>query len=79
MGSARIEPIGSFEVGSWQELKLIYKVGKFGIDDWGGISIGFRPHFDGSQLQKNNPDQEGYITVETSNKDPIEFEIETKD
>ena len=78
MGSASIEPKGSFEVGSWQEFKLIYKVGKFGIDDWGGIAIGLRPHFDGSKLQKNNPNQEGYITVETSNKDPIEFEIETR-
>jgi len=78
MGSARIEPKGSFEVGSWQEFKLIYQVGNFGIDDWGGISIGLRPHFDGSQLQKNNPNEEGYVTVETSNRDPIEFEIETR-
>ncbi len=78
MGSASIKPKGSFEVSSWQQFKLVYKVGKFGIDDWGGIAIGLRPHFDGSKLQKNNPDQEGYITVETSNKDPIEFEIETR-
>ena len=43
MGSAKIIPNGSFEAGSWQEFKLIYKVGKFGLDDWGGISVGLRP------------------------------------
>ena len=55
MGSATITPKGSFEAGSWQAFKLIYKVGKFGLDDWGGISIGLRPHFDGSKLQKTEP------------------------
>ena len=69
MGSATITPKGSFEAGSWQAFKLIYKVGKFGLDDWGGISIGLRPHFDGSKLQKTEPKKEGYITVETSNND----------
>ena len=78
MGSATITPKGSFEAGSWQAFKLIYKVGKFGLDDWGGISIGLRPHFDGSKLQKTEPKKEGYITVETSNNDPIEFEIESR-
>ncbi len=33
MGSAEIFPKGSFEVGSLQSFKLVYKAGKFGIDD----------------------------------------------
>ena len=33
MGSAKIIPKGTFEVGSWQSFKLTYSAGKFGIDD----------------------------------------------
>ena len=78
MGSAKITPKGSFEVGSMQSFQLIYTSGKFGIDDQGGLMIGLRPHFDGSKLQQDNPKAEGYITVESSKKIPIEFKIETR-
>ena len=73
MGSAKITPKGSFEVGSMQSFQLIYTSGKFGIDDQGGLMIGLRPHFDGSKLQQDNPKAEGYITVESSKKIPIPF------
>ena len=33
MGSAKISPKGSFEVGSMQSFQLIYTAGKFGIDE----------------------------------------------
>ena len=78
MGSAKITPKGSFEVGSMQSFQLIYTSGKFGIDDQGGLMIGLRPHFDGSKLQQDDPKAEGYITVESSKKIPIEFKIETR-
>ena len=78
MGSAKITPQGSFEVGSWQSFKIEYKAGKFGIDDQGGIMIGMRPHFDGSKLQNKNPKKEGYVTVETSTNIPVDFKIETR-
>ena len=78
MGSAKITPKGSFEVGSMQSFQLVYKAGKFGIDDQGGLMIGLRPHFDGSKMQQDDPKAEGYITVESSKKIPIEFKIETR-
>ena len=51
-----------------QSFKLIYKAGKFGIDDQGGFMVGLRPHFDGSKLQQHDPKAEGYVTVESSKK-----------
>ena len=78
MGSAEIVPKGSFEVSSMQSFKLIYKAGKFGIDDQGGFMVGLRPHFDGSKLQQHDPKAEGYITVESSKKIPIELKIEIR-
>ena len=33
-----------------QSFKLIYKAGKFGIDDQGGFMVGLRPHFGGGKL-----------------------------
>ncbi len=78
MGSAEIIPKGSFEVGSMQSFKLIYKAGKFGIDDQGGFMVGLRPHFDGSKLQQHDPGAEGYVTVESSKKIPIELKIEIR-
>ena len=78
MGSAEIIPKGSFEVGSMQSFKLIYKAGKFGIDDQGGFMVGLRPHFDGSKLQQHDPKAEGYVTVESSKKIPIELKIEIR-
>ena len=42
MGSATLSPQGSFAVDSFQTFKLIYTAGKFGIDDQGGLRVGFR-------------------------------------
>lgn len=78
MGSAKIIPKGTFEVGSWQSFKLTYSAGKFGIDDQGGLMIGLRPHYDGSKLQNSDPKLEGYVSVESSKDIPIEFKIEIR-
>ena len=67
MGTATIEPTGRFEAGSWQSFTLTYTAGKFGIDDQGGLRIGFRGHYDGSALQLDNPAEPGFTTVEASN------------
>ena len=41
MGSAKLEPCRTVEVDSYQTFKLTYTAGKFGIDDQGGLKIGF--------------------------------------
>ena len=39
MGSAVVEPSGSFEAGSYQEFTLTYTAGYFGIDDTGSLKV----------------------------------------
>ena len=51
MGSVTLSPTGQFQVGTYQTFTLTYTAGKFGIDDQGGLRIGFRGHFDGSPIQ----------------------------
>jgi len=78
MGSAVIEPEGRFEAGSWQSFTLTYTAGKFGIDDQGGLKIGFRGHFDGSGLQMDDAAAPGYTTLEASNGVPLQAVYETR-
>ena len=78
MGKAEISPTGKFEAGSWGSFTLVYTAGKFGIDDQGGIKIGLRGHFDGSQLQLDDPSAPGYTTVETSTGVPVEAVFEAR-
>ena len=42
MGTAVIEPAGSFEAGSFQSFNLTYTAGFFGIDDTGSIKVAHR-------------------------------------
>ena len=41
-GHVELEPRGAFEARSLQTFKLIYTVGRYGIDDTGGIRVVFR-------------------------------------
>lgn len=78
MGSAKLDPQGSFAVRSWQSFTLTYTAGTFGIDDQGGIKIGIRGHFDGSSLQTKEPGKPGYVTAVASNGAPLEIAIESR-
>ena len=78
MGAAKLEPCGTVEVDSYQTFKLTYTAGKFGIDDQGGLKIGFRGHFDGSPIQFEDPKAPGYTTVKASNGAKLEVSWETR-
>ena len=67
MGSAKLSPEGAFQIGSFQSFTLVYTAGKFGIDDQGGLRIGFRGHFDGSPIQFDDPKAPGYTSITASN------------
>ena len=43
-GHVELSPRGAFEVRSLQTFKLIYTVGRYGIDDTGSIRVVFRFH-----------------------------------
>ena len=78
MGTARLEPSGSFEAGSLQSFTLVYTAGRFGIDDTGSLKIGFRFATDFGPVQFTDPKAPGYTTVEASNGATLEAKWEFK-
>jgi hypothetical protein len=78
MGTARLDPSGSFEAGSVQSFTLIYTAGRFGIDDTGSLKIGFRFASDFGPVQFTDPAAPGYTTVEASNGATLETKWEFK-
>ena len=67
MGSADIDPRGSFEAGSFQSFTLTYTAGYFGIDDTGSIKIVHRFASDMGKPQFDDPAAPNYVTAEASN------------
>ena len=78
MGSATIEPSGSFEAGSYQEFTLTYTAGYFGIDDTGSLKIVHRFASDMGRPQFDNPAAANYVTVEASNGAVLQVEYDGK-
>jgi len=78
MGSAVVEPSGSFEAGSYQEFTLTYTAGYFGIDDTGSLKIVHRFASDMGRPQFDHPDAPNYVTVEASNGAVLHVEYDMK-
>ena len=78
MGSATVEPSGSFEAGSYQEFTLTYTAGYFGIDDTGSLKIVHRFASDMGRPQFDNPGAPNYVTVEASNGAVLQVEYDIK-
>jgi len=78
MGSAVVEPSGSFEAGSYQEFTLTYTAGYFGIDDTGSLKIVHRFASDMGRPQFEHPAAPNYVTVEASNGAVLHVEYDMK-
>ena len=78
MGSAVVEPSGSFEAGSYQEFTLTYTAGYFGIDDTGSLKIVHRFASDMGRPQFEHPAAPNYVTVEASNGAVLHIEYDMK-
>jgi hypothetical protein len=78
MGSARLEPVGSFTAGSMESFTLVYTAGRFGVDDTGSVKIGFRFATDFGPVQFSDPSGPGYTTAEASNGATLELKWEFK-
>jgi len=78
MGSATVEPGGSFEAGSYQEFTLTYTAGYFGIDDTGSLKIVHRFASDMGRPQFDKPTAPNYVTVEASNGAVLHVEYDMK-
>ena len=78
MGSAIVEPSGSFEAGSHQQFTVTYTAGHFGIDDTGSLKIVHRFASDMGRPQFDNPTAANYVTVEASNGAVLHVEYDMK-
>lgn len=65
-GHVSLEPKGEFEVRSLQTLKLVYTVGRNGIDDTGSIHVVFRFMGDWGALQSENPSDYNFVSAQTN-------------
>lgn len=77
-GSARIEPEGQFEAGSYQDFTLTYTAGFFGIDDTGSLKIVHRFASDMGKPQFTDPGAPNFVTVEASNGAVLSVEYDGK-
>ena len=73
-GHVELEPGGTFEVRSVQTFRLVYTVGRYGIDDTGSIRIVFRFPGDWGPLQTDDPTGCDYVTATASTGAKIELD-----
>ncbi len=78
MGSAKVEPTGNFEAGSFQQFTLTYTAGYFGIDDTGSIKVVHRFASDMGRPQFDHPSAPNFVTVEASNGAVLQVEYDMK-
>ena len=65
-GHVSLEPKGAFEARSLQTFKLVYTVGRYGIDDTGSIRVVFRFMGDWGALQSENPSDYNFVSTQTN-------------
>jgi len=65
-GHVDINPRGAFAARSLQSFKLVYTVGRYGIDDTGSIRIVFRFMGDAGDLQTHDPQGYNFVTASAS-------------
>lgn len=65
-GHVDLQPKGAFQARSLQTFQLVYTVGRYGIDDTGGIRVVFRFVGDHGALQTADPAGYDYVTAHTS-------------
>lgn len=72
-GSATIEPLTPVEIRSYQTFKLVYTVGRIGLDDNGAIAVAFRWVSDGGYHQANDPKAPNYVSATCSGTGRIDL------
>jgi len=75
-GHVDFEPRGAFQARSLQTFRMVYTVGRYGIDDTGGIRVVFRVFGDGGHLQTSDPTAPNYVTAETSNNSGLRIDYQ---
>ena len=65
-GHVILDPVGAFEARSLQTFRLIYTVGRYGIDDTGSIRVVFRFMGDWGAFQTSDSTGYNYVTAHAS-------------
>ena len=78
LGSAVLDRTGDFEAGSYQNLKLTYTAGRFGIDDSGSIRVVFRFATDQTNPQFDDPTAPGFTEIVASNNAVLQARFDPK-
>lgn len=68
LGEATVSPREEIIAGSCGSWEIVYKVGKYGIDDGGSIILASRAACDREIPQTKNPSGSGYVTAVTDGK-----------
>ncbi len=74
-GSVTLTPVTPVEARSFQTFKMVYTVGKLGIDDTGGIRIAFRRIGDMGRPQITQPTAANYTTAKSNGEGRIDLEV----
>ncbi len=74
-GSATLSPTAPVEARSFQTFKIIYTVGRLGIDDTGGIQVAFRRIGDMGRPQTSDPAAPNYVTARSNGEGTINVEV----
>ncbi len=74
-GSVTLEPVTPVEARSFQTFKMVYTVGKLGIDDTGGIQVAFRRIGDMGRPQTSQPTAANYTTATSNGEGRIDLEV----
>lgn len=78
LGTATLEPTGTFEAGSYQSFTLTYRAGVHGIDDSGSLRLCFRFATDQGRPQFDDPKAANYVTVSASNGARLDVRFDYK-
>ncbi|MEX0340936.1 MAG: DUF3604 domain-containing protein, partial [Arenibacterium sp.] len=74
-GSATLEPRTPVEARSYQSFRLVYTVGRIGLDDTGAIRVAFRLVSDGGALQTTDPSAPGFLSASCSGSGRIALSV----
>lgn len=73
LGSASLDYDGPVEVRSYHSFKIVYTVGKLGLDDTGGICVAFRYISDSGRPQMTDPSAENYVSASSNGEGSLQL------
>lgn len=77
-GTARLIGPDTVEIRSYQTFKVVYSVGKMGLDDTGAMRVAFRNISDGGYLQTTDKTAANYVTARSSGDGRLELKYDRR-